>query len=590
MKKQEPLCSVSRSVSRDMNTATQLEQQLMHIHRKGYPAYKSLAGSWQFPGYILHIDHVQGDPFAAPSKVSVEVPQKTAAFPEHLYDRKEKRVALQDDLTREFSRQISAFLFQAKGSGKSGLISISRCGQEILERTALEINQRRILVRFEVGFPANGRTINAPELKKILFDFIPQCVKKALYYRNLDSGHLQEVADLAEDQAFIRQELKKRNLAAFVANGSVLPRQSGVSARPMKDAVAFKSPETMEICLNLPHKGPLKGMGIPRGITLIVGGGYHGKSTLLKALELGVYNHIAGDGREYVITDDTAVKIRAEDGRAVCRVNISPFINHLPNGKDTSEFSTEDASGSTSQAANVVEAVEAGAGALLIDEDTSATNFMVRDALMQSVIAREQEPITPFIEQARALFEKKGISVILVAGSSGAYFYIADKILQMDTYQAYDITAQVRKICGENEAEKVFMENRRKETEKLTGLTNMCRCPKLGKIEKKHDQIKVKQFGKDSFSLGKDTVELKYVEQLTDSEQTTTLSYILKNIVEQMESRKNLSLEELADKVWKEIEEKGLACLVKGSYLPASLAMIRKQEIYACLNRYRGFH
>ena len=178
----------------------------------------------------------------------------------------------------------------------------------------------------------------------------------------------------------------------------------------------------MEIELDLPYRGKVRGMGIPRGITLIVGGGYHGKSTLLKALELGVYNHIAGDGREYVITDDTAMKIRAEDGRAVSHVNISPFINHLPNGKDTVDFSTEDASGSTSQAANVVEAVEAGAGALLIDEDTSATNFMVRDALMQSVIAREQEPITPFIEQARKLYEEKGISVILVAGSSGLIF------------------------------------------------------------------------------------------------------------------------------------------------------------------------
>ena len=210
-----------------MNTAVQLEQQLMSIHRKSYPAYKSLAGSWQFPGYILHIDHVQGDPFAAPSKVSVEVSGKTAGFPPQLFDRKDKRIALQDYLTREFGRQISAFLFQAKGSGKSGLLSISRCGQEVLERTALEMDEGRIRVRFEVGFPANGRTINAPELKKILFDYVPQCVKKALYYRNLDPAALQAVADLAEDQTFIRRELKRLDLVAFVANGSVLPRQSG---------------------------------------------------------------------------------------------------------------------------------------------------------------------------------------------------------------------------------------------------------------------------------------------------------------------------------------------------------------------------
>ena len=572
-----------------MNTAVQLEQQLMSIHRKSYPAYKSLAGSWQFPGFILHIDHVQGDPFAAPSKVSVEVSQKTAAFPEELFDRKDKRIALQDHLTREFSRQVSEYMFQAKGSGKSGLISISRCGQEVLERTALEMNDKRILVRFEVGFPANGRTINAPELKKILFDYVPQCVKRALYYRNLNAKVLQEVADLAEDQTFIREELRKRELAAFVANGSVLPRQSGVSDKPMKGAVVFESPRSMEVELMLPHKGALKGMAVPRGITLIVGGGYHGKSTLLKALELGVYNHIKGDGREYVITDDTAMKIRAEDGRAVAHVDISPFINHLPNGKDTVDFSTEDASGSTSQAANVVEAVEAGAEALLIDEDTSATNFMVRDALMQSVIAREQEPITPFIEQARKLYEEKGVSVILVAGSSGAYFYIADKIIQMDTYRAYDITDHVKDICSRNKEEMEFVAAHRRESEGIAGWGAMSRHPRLGKIDKKHGQIKVKQYGKDSFSIGKDTVELKYVEQITDSEQTTTLSYVLKNVIEEMETKKNASLEELAEKIWREIEGRGLSCLVKGTYIPSSLAMTRKQEIYACLNRYRGF-
>ncbi len=567
-----------------MDTAVKLEQELMRIHRKSYPAYKDLKGSYQFPGFILHIDHVQGDPFAAPSKVSVEVSTKAAGFAQELFDRPYKRAALQDYLTRCFGKCISAYMFQAKGSGKSGLLSVSRCGQQVLERTALEMDSARILVRFEVGFPANGRTINAPELKKILFNYVPECVKKSLYYKNLNAAEIKAVVDLAEDQQTIREELKKRELAAFVANGAVLPRESGVSDRPMKGAVAFESPKSMEIELELPHRGKLKGMGIPRGITLIVGGGYHGKSTLLKALELGVYNHIAGDGREYVITDDTAVKIRAEDGRSVSHVNISPFINHLPNGKDTVDFSTADASGSTSQAANVVEAAEAGSKVLLIDEDTSATNFMVRDALMQSVIAREQEPITPFIEQARSMYEKLGISVILVAGSSGSYFYIADKILQMDTYRTLDITERVHAICQADGSGKVEeIEGERLSWEKTQ------RRLKPGKIEKKHGQIKIKQFGKDSFSIGKENVELKYVEQIADGEQTATLGYILKNILEEMERGGNAKLDGIIEDLWKDISKKGLKCLASGSYVPVSMAMVRKQEIYACVNRYRGF-
>ena len=575
-----------------MNTDTGLRAQLERIHRKGYPAYKDLKGSYQFPGYILHIDHVQGDPFAAPSKVSVEVSQKTAGFPNDFFDRPHKRIALQDHLTRLFGRAVSESTFQAKGSGKSGLMSVSKCGQEVLERTALEINEKRILVRFEIGFPANGRSINATELEKILFRFVPECVKRSLYYENIDRKKVRSVIDLAEDQYAIRQELSKRGLIAFVANGSILPRVSGVSDKPMKDAVVFKSPKSMEIELKLPHAGLIKGMAIPRGITLIVGGGYHGKSTLLKALELGVYNHIAGDGREYVITDRTAMKIRAEDGRAISHVNISPFINHLPNGKDTVDFSTEDASGSTSQAANVVEAIDSGAKTLLIDEDTSATNFMVRDALMQSVIVKEKEPITPFVDQARTLSEEQGVSVVLVAGSSGAYFYIADHIIQMDTYQALDITKEVRRVCAEHPdtCSKEYAASAAKQTGKGPSLWQQDhRVLHIGRVEKKHDQIRTKQFGKDSFSIGKDTVDLKYVEQIVDGEQTTTLSMVLKYVIERLEKNGDQDIRSLIEEAVTVLEQKGLTGLLKGSYVSASMAEVRRQEIYACINRYRGF-
>ena len=289
------------------------------------------------------------------------------------------------------------------------MLSVSRCGQEILERTACTIDPANgnVLVRMEVGFPANGRTINSGELIKIFFEFLPECVKESFFYPCADQKKIEQTIFLAEDQQVIREEILKRNLSAFVANGSILPRESGISSRPMKNGVPFRSPKEMEVEMELPHRGKINGMGIPCGITLIVGGGYHGKSTLLNALEVGVYNHIAGDGREYVISDDTAVKLRAEDGRSIKKTDISMFINNLPNKKNTEAFYTEDASGSTSQAANVVEAIEAGSRLFLIDEDTSATNFMIRDELMQRVVAREKEPITPFIDRGSCM-KKKG--------------------------------------------------------------------------------------------------------------------------------------------------------------------------------------
>ena len=375
-----------------MFTSTQLRQQLASMNRKSYPAYKSLKGAYRFPDYLLSVDHVQGDPFASPSHVSVYVSRKKASFPAFCFASSITRIALQDFLTRKFEEQISAYSFRAKGSGKSGLLSITRCGQEILERTACQITEEDIILRFTVGFPANGRTINAPELEKILFEFLPLCIQKSLYYKNLSSKTVEETIFLAEDQEYIRQELSKRNLVAFVADHSILPRQSGVSQKPMKGSVPFISPESLRIDMDLPHKGRIRGMGIPKGITLIAGGGYHGKSTLLNALERGVYNHIAKDGREYVITDSSALKLRSEDGRFIKDVDISLFINDLPNKKDTRCFSTQDASGSTSQAAGIVEGMEAGTKLLLLDEDTSATNFMVRDPFMQDVRDASPEP------------------------------------------------------------------------------------------------------------------------------------------------------------------------------------------------------
>lgn len=269
-----------------MQSAADLRSLLNRIDHRGYPAYKDTKGTYRFPGYVLSIDHVQGDPFASPSKVSIHVEGKAAAFPSDLYCGKDQRIALQDELTRQFAKKADQFAFQAKGSGKSGMIAVSRCGQEVLERTAcrLDPNSGDIILRMEIGFPANGRTINARELEKILFQFVPECVKASLFYKNADAARLRKIIDLAEDQRYIRDQLPKLGLCAFVANGSILPRESGVSSKPMRGAVKFQSPKEQEVTITLPHAGVISGMGIKRGITLIVGGGYHGKSNAVKGV------------------------------------------------------------------------------------------------------------------------------------------------------------------------------------------------------------------------------------------------------------------------------------------------------------------
>lgn len=579
-----------------MKNSEELRQQLRSINRKSYPAYKGLKGLYHFGNYILSIDHVQGDPFASPSHVSIQISHRDAGFPVEYYKDTLTGTTLCDYLTRQFEKQVSQYSFRAKGSGKSGLLTVSHCGQEILSRTACEITEKGITARFFVGFPANGRTINATELEKILFDFLPVCIQKSFFYSSLNAKELQNYIELAEDQEFIRQTLPAKNLCAFIADGSILPRESGISSRPMKASVPFTSPDSLRISINLPHKGKITGMGIPKGITLIAGGGYHGKSTLLNALELGVYNHIPGDGREYVITDATAVKLRSEDGRFIKDVDISMFINDLPNKKDTRCFSTLDASGSTSQAAGIVESMEAGSHLFLLDEDTSATNFMVRDAFMQQVIQREKEPITPFLERAEDLYKKAGISTILVAGSSGAFFHIADTIIQMDNYVPKDITASVKKLCSQYPLPAVSVTDFQlphshrimsRPAESSKRLIHNSRGNHSDSGAAKPERLKTRISGTDGFSLGRQEIDLRYTEQLIDAEQTAALGLLLKYAVEHLADGRR-TLPEIVQFLWKNLSLHGLSFFTENQKISCGYATPRIQEIYACLNRYRG--
>ena len=580
-----------------MKSSEDLRARLRAIDHRGYPAYKDLKGQYDFGDYVLSIDHVQGDPFAAPSRLSVHVNGRRAGFPAEYYDSREKRITLQDHLTRLFGAQLARGSKKAGGSGKSGLLAASRCGQEVLERTACRVEAGNVVLRFEAGFPARGRTIDARELEKMLFDILPGCVLSSLYYRRISQEKLRAAIELCEDQQYIRETLPELGLCAFIADGSILPRESGVSDRPMEGAVPFRSPESLRVTLTLPHRGQVSGMGIPKGITLFVGGGYHGKSTVLQALQNAVYNHIGGDGRELVIADASAWKLRSEDGRSICGTDISPFIRQLPGRKDTRHFSTEDASGSTSQAANLMESIEAGSRLLLIDEDTSATNFMIRDRLMQQVVAPAEEPIIPFIERVRSLYEDFGISSVIVAGSSGSYFHVADQIIQMKEYVPYDITERAKKAAADFPVFSIpqgrFPEYSKK------------RCPRPNAALKKDDRLKLKAQGTSELSLNYDMVELRYLEQLRDSEQTMALAYLLKYMeLSLMDGRRSMT--ELADLIEKQLDERGLESLFASGGAASSaraaaareaaggsldvrsaLARPRRQEILACVNRYR---
>jgi predicted ABC-class ATPase len=563
-----------------MPSAEDLRKTLRRIDRRGYKAYKDIEGTYNFREYTLFADHVQGDPFASPSRVRVRVPQQVAGFPIETYSSKSREIALRDFLTRKFLQASKRFCQGRRGTGNSGIISIDCPRQEILERTSALVNAQFVEARLVMGLPAFGRTVAAKHAEAMFFEELPQIVRASLLYRNLDEGALYKHIETAEDADFLREQLDSLGLVAFVADQAILPRASGIDPRPLAKsrAVPFQSPQSLHLQVKLPNQGAITGMGIPKGVTLIVGGGYHGKSTLLSALELGVCNHLPGDGRELVITNSHAVKIRAEDGRRIEKADISPFIANLPLGRDTEAFSTDDASGSTSQAANIIESLELGAQVLLIDEDTSASNFMIRDHRMQELVSKDKEPITPFIDKVRQLYRDYGVSTVLVMGGSGDYFDVADYVICMVDYKPYDLTEQARAI-----AEKYRAERRPEGGEYFGAITQRVPLARSFDPSRGRREVRISAKGLQSIVFGTHTIDLGAVEQLVDASQTRAIGDAIYYATKYMDGKKRLR--QIVDTVVGDIAAKGLDVL--GPRPVGDYAAFRALELGAAMNRLR---
>ncbi|MFH1096403.1 MAG: ABC-ATPase domain-containing protein [Candidatus Desantisbacteria bacterium] len=557
-----------------------LQSTLSRINRRGYKAYQDIEGGYKFKTHDLIIDRVQGDPFASPSRVRLWVPQSVAGFDSGLFSNKIRNVGLCDYLTREFGKNIHRFVRGRRGIGTSGEVFIDRPGQEILERSSIIINEKFVEARICVGLPAAGRTVLADEAWAVLSDELCQLVFHSLVFNNLHKDTLVKHIESAEDQESLRIIIASKNLVAFIANNSLLPRTSGIDDRPLKDGLRFKSPTELETTIILPNKGMVSGMGIPAGVTLITGGGYHGKTTVLKAIQHGIYNHIPGDGRELVVTIPDAVKIRAEDGRRVEGVDISPFINNLPLGRKTTNFSTDNASGSTSQAANIVEALEMGARLLLIDEDTTATNFMIRDRRMQALVAKEKEPITPFIDRVQGLYETHGVSTIVVIGGCGDYLDVADIVLRMEEYEPFVVTDEAKKIASIYPTGRVF--------EGGISLDKIKhRIPVASSFDASRGRNDVKISVKDLHTIiyGTQVIDLIGIEQLVDESQTRFIAQAI-YILSQRYMQDNRTLSQIIDNLLMDISRDSFDILDRQPH--GNYAISRKYELAAAINRLRS--
>ncbi len=556
----------------------QLKDCLDRIAGKGYKAYKQLAGSYRFSTFRLTFDHVQGDPYALPSRISIWVEAAQHGLAVELSSNPVRQTALEDFLARAVDRSIRQHVRGQRGTGHSGEVRIATSGQQVLRRNAVLIERSGIEARLLLALPADGRSLRVEDARQMLFEELPRVVDEALLYQGQDLSPLFRHVEQVEDQDWLRGWLSEVQAVAFVADHSLLPRRSGVDDRPLAGGVAFSAPDSLRCRTTLPHGGEISGMLIPRGVTLIVGGGFHGKSTLLQALEYGVYNHRPADGRELVVTTAGAVKIRAEDHRAIHQVDISPFIGTLPGNRSTTCFSTENASGSTSQAANIIEALECGADCLLIDEDTSATNFMIRDRRMQQLVSSEQEPITPLLHRVRELYEREGVSSIIVTGGSGDYLAVADRVILMDNYRPYDVSDKAAALAGEPPSLSAS-------GSALHVVHKRSFDP--GRFDARRDDGKLRIDVREGrlIDYGRHRIDLSRVEQLVDQGQTEAigrlLEYSIRCYADHPDGLVGALRQALAD-----VEKQGLDILFP--WKVGHLVLPRLYELVAAANRLRA--
>ncbi|WP_426417248.1 ABC-ATPase domain-containing protein [Aestuariirhabdus sp. LZHN29] len=568
----------------ELSSADQLLQRLSAIDGAGYKSYKRIEGRYTMSGFELSVDHVQGDPFADPSRCSLHIDEEALPLPAALQQTTAQRIAVEDFLGRRLSAAMQNHQGRVRGSGNSGVIRMARYGQQVLRRNAVLLQRGQcagvggIEIRIQVGLPANGRRVAARQAQRLLCEELPQLVAAVLLpldrYLPALLQHVQSVVD----QQHLRAQLAPRGLVAFVADGAILPRASGIDDRPLAGAVPWYAPDSLAVELELADAGVVRGLGLAEGVSLIVGGGFHGKSTLLHALERGVYDHLPGDGRERVVTVSGAMKVRAEDGRSIRQVDISPFIGELPGGRSTDAFDTDNASGSTSQAANIIEALASDSRCLLLDEDTCATNFMIRDQRMQALVSDACEPITPLVQRVADL-SREGVSVVLVMGGSGDFFAAADRVLMMDHYLPRDLSVRARELADPS-----------------TTLCRGTRPPILAAASRKRrlraeaiaNRDKVRAFDTRLLRLGSEEIDLSRVEQLVDEGQLLAIGYLLQAFARgegvgtaPVERELVGELRQLLART----AEQGLDPLPP--YIQGVLAMPRLQELIAALNRLR---
>ena len=557
-----------------------LYQKIRALNGKNYGLYKSLAEkSWDFGDFVLEFLHVQGDPFAPASRVLLKASLQKLGYTPVWGSSFERRLALSDFLLRRLSAVV-----QERFPEKNAPVAIENPGPEMLVRNSLWVDNGDLRVCLQVRLPGEGRKIESEAAAEILTMVLPDLVSASLYNDSARAGQLEMHYSVLAERKEILEQLDGRGLSAFVPDGAVLPRASGLSEAPLKDAVPFVAPPEMAVTLEVCGR-EIRGMGISRGVTVITGGAFHGKSTLLQALTRSVFPHVPGDGREGIVVDETALRVGVEDGRSVRATDLSIFVRDLPGGVSTKDFTTLSASGSTSEAANLLEAIEAGSRTFLIDEDSSAVNFLIRDIRVRKLLGDDREPLIPLTDRIREIAQA-GYSFILVAGACGDYLDLADNIIIMANYKAEcaKSTKLVESAKAESSEANFAPPAPRAFAAYMQPLQKSVRPASA--VER---QVKVKLSGDSLLQIGFLVADTSRLNTLVDKSQRLGAGFLLLNLLQNAASNADSmasdSVSEAAGKLCENIRNVGFRNLPQG--LSREMSLPREVDIACAAFRLR---
>ncbi len=577
-----------------MNTIQELFHLCTKNEKKPYSCIKYLKNRYDCKSFILDIYRIQGSMGAHPaSHAAAQIPiENLHLHNDWLADIYSKR-GLFDILLRFYCQAIETNVTQNRGQDGSGSILSIKPGQQILERNTISLIKDFLEVRFTISFAGKKSLFLGNETKDLVSD-LEHAVNSFISKVNSEKEEIQSYVEISKNHNAIQQELKKNNWTTFIGNDSKLARVSGTDDRPLsteKGAISFHSPASLQRKIHLPDGSSVTGMIIPEGITLITGGGFHGKSTLLQAITKGIYPHIPGDGREFVVTRNDALPIRAEEGRSVRSIDISPFISNLPTGIDTRFFSTDRASGSTSQAAAIRESIDAGSQLLLFDEDRTAVNFMIIDKRMRELVGKENEPINPLVNTIRPIYKKQGVSFILVVGGIGEFLDRADCVISMKSYMPNDVTKEAKILCQNEVIDDEGVSEWLSSPPRYLAVSNLNPVYINKRLAKTiPTRIKPDRLSPWRLEYGEDILDLHHMEQLVDSGQTMTIGLVFYAMRKHLEKAKqHIGVNELVNLVFEDIEKEGLDILPTLNKVRNGFSVsIRPLDVLSAINRLRS--